>query len=60
MDAETLATTKPKEQASGLGLALVRTAVERRGGTLTIESAPGKGCACTLKLPVASIMPATR
>ncbi len=61
MDAETLArcteaffTTKPKEEASGLGLALVRTAVERHGGALNIESAPGQGCACTLKLPVAT------
>jgi signal transduction histidine kinase len=60
MDSDTLArcteaffTTKPKEEASGLGLALVRTAVERHGGALTIESTPGKGCACTLALPVA-------
>jgi len=47
-------TTKPRGRGTGLGLSLVRTALERHGGRLVIESHPGKGSSFTLVLPVAS------
>ncbi|HEX2904057.1 MAG TPA: HAMP domain-containing sensor histidine kinase [Jatrophihabitans sp.] len=36
---------------SGLGLAIVRAIVESRGGTMLIESEPGRGTAITLCIP---------
>ena len=36
----------------GLGLAISRHVVERMGGTLTLDSAPGAGCEVTLRLPL--------
>ena len=60
MDAKTLArcvepffTTKPRGRGTGLGLSLVRSALERHGGRLVIDSHPNKGSAFTLVLPVA-------
>jgi signal transduction histidine kinase len=60
MNPETLArctepffTTRPRGRGTGLGLSLVRTAVERHGGRLVIESSPNKGSVFTLVLPVA-------
>lgn len=38
---------------SGLGLAIAKRAIERAGGTITLESAPGKGTMVTLNLPPA-------
>lgn len=56
MDAETrrrafdpFFTTKPK--GTGLGLAVVRRAVERAGGVVRIETAPGKGTAVRCFFP---------
>jgi signal transduction histidine kinase len=46
-------TTKPRGSGTGLGLALVRTAVERHGGKLVVESTLDQGSAFTLVLPVA-------
>jgi signal transduction histidine kinase len=40
-----------KEKGSGLGLAVVRRAVEGAGGTATLESAPGRGTVVRLTLP---------
>lgn len=44
-------TTKP--QGTGLGLALVHSAVRRAGGHIRVESEPGKGTRFVLALPIA-------
>lgn len=43
---------------TGLGLALAREVMESHGGRIRVESAPGKGTAFTLKLPLAGVSPA--
>ncbi|EFH11363.1 hybrid sensor histidine kinase/response regulator [Teichococcus cervicalis] len=60
MDAATLAratepffTTKPKEEGTGLGLAMAIGFAEQSGGALAIESSPGKGTRVRLWLPEA-------
>ena len=37
----------------GLGLAIVRQAVEAHGGTVAVENLPGRGCVFTVRLPAA-------
>lgn len=58
MDAETLAhatepffTTKGVGKGTGLGLAMVRGLTEQSGGSITVESAVGKGTTVSLWLP---------
>jgi len=45
-------TTKRRE-GTGLGLSITRTLIDRQGGSLDVESAPGKGTAFTIWLPEA-------
>jgi PAS domain S-box-containing protein len=44
-------TTKTRGLGTGLGLSLVRGVVQGAGGSLRIESAPGKGTTVTISLP---------
>ncbi len=46
-------TTKKRSLSTGLGLSLVHGVVTMSGGTVNIESEPGKGTTVVLKFPVA-------
>jgi two-component system sensor histidine kinase/response regulator len=43
----------PSERGSGLGLALTRRIIETHGGSISVESALGKGSTFVIRLPVA-------
>src|SRR5947208_3533194 len=45
-------TTKPTGQGTGLGLSLCQGIAEEHGGTITVESAPGRGAKFRIELPV--------
>jgi signal transduction histidine kinase/HAMP domain-containing protein len=46
-------TTKPEGVGTGLGLAITRDIVQRAGGSIRVESSPGKGTTFTVELPMA-------
>ncbi|MEM9796489.1 MAG: ATP-binding protein [Pseudomonadota bacterium] len=45
-------TTKPRGEGSGLGLAMVAAFAQQTGGTLRLDSTPGKGTEAVLWLPL--------
>jgi two-component system sensor histidine kinase/response regulator len=51
-------TTKPVGQGTGLGLSLCRGIVEEHGGTINLESEPGRGTKFDITLPV-TVRPAS-
>ena len=45
-------TTKPVGQGTGLGLSITQRVVSRHGGTVRVESPPGRGARFVIELPV--------
>ena len=45
-------TTKPVGQGTGLGLSITQRIVERHGGTIHVESSPGRGARFVIELPM--------
>jgi signal transduction histidine kinase len=45
-------TTKPVGQGTGLGLSICHSIIERHGGQIWCESAPGQGTTFRVRLPI--------
>jgi PAS domain S-box-containing protein len=45
-------TTKAPGEGTGLGLSLCRAMIENHGGTLSVQSAPGRGATFVFELPI--------
>lgn len=52
-------TTKPPGEGTGLGLSLCRGIIEEHGGTIDVDSEPGRGTCFTIDVPIGArpIMP---
>lgn len=48
-------TTKPPGMGTGLGLYIVESIVKKAGGTISVDSEPGKGATFHVRLPVADL-----
>ncbi len=51
-------TTKPRGQGTGLGLSICQGIIQRHGGSIRIETAPGHGAVFVIELPVEPPPPA--
>jgi PAS domain S-box-containing protein len=51
---EAFYTTKPSGRGTGLGLSMVKAAVERAGGNVALETSPGQGTSLVIHLPRAT------
>lgn len=49
---EAFYTTKPAGKGTGLGLAMIRETVQRHGGSISVDSEPGRGSRFRVTLPV--------
>lgn len=45
-------TTKPATKGAGLGLSMVAKILDQHGGTIDVQSEPGRGCKFIIRLPV--------
>ena len=45
-------TTKPAAKGAGLGLSMVAKILDQHGGTIDVQSEPGRGCKFIIRLPV--------
>jgi signal transduction histidine kinase len=49
-----LFTTKEEGKGTGLGLSITHDIIENHGGTIEVQSSPGKGAVFTIVLPASS------